>query len=183
MSMAILLRPLTPAQAREVVCWRYDPPYDIYNILPNGQDEAAITREVALLLDPATRAHALLDPAGNLLGLATFGSDGQVPGGDYPVGALDLGISLRPDLTGRQLGHHFLQAMIDYASAHFPAPALRVTVAEFNQRAQRLVQGAGFQPVDTFAGRQSPHRRYVILLRPNPTQQPETLPKGVPHGN
>lgn len=183
MSVAIVLRPLTPAQAREVVCWRYDPPYDIYNIAPNVQDEAAIAREVAVLLDPATHAHALLDPAGNLLGLATFGSDGQVPGGDYPAGALDMGISLRPDLTGRQLGRHFLQAMIDFAGAHFPAPALRVTVAEFNRRAQRLVYSAGFQPVATFTGSQPPHRRYVILLRPDPTQQPESLPKGVPHGN
>lgn len=183
MSLAITLRPLTPAQAREVVCWRYDPPYDIYNIVPNGLDEADIAREVALLLDPATRAHALLDPAGRLLGLATFGSDGQVPGGDYPAGALDMGISLRPDLTGRQLGRHFLQAMVDFASAHCPAPALRVTIAEFNRRALRLVQSAGFQPVATFTGRQPPHRRYVILLRPDPTRQPESLAQGVPHGN
>lgn len=136
----MVLRPLTAVDAAQIVTWRYPPPYDIYDCAE---------------LVPGPEFFAF-DDDGELAGFASFGRDGQVPGGDYPPGPLDLGMGLHPARVGRGDGKRFLAAAIAFANA-----PLRATVAEFNTRALALCEHAGFRRVARFMGRE---RAFVILV-------------------
>jgi ribosomal-protein-alanine N-acetyltransferase len=53
---------------------------------------------------------------------------------------------------------------IDFGRWRFAPPAFRVTIASFNQRAQRVWQKAGFRPAQAF-GRAQDGLAFVVLLR------------------
>ena len=59
--------------------------------------------------------------------------------------ALDIGLGVRPDLTGKGRGSDYLNAVIDFAQRTYGPERLRVTIAAFNTRARRVWEGAGFQ--------------------------------------
>ena len=153
------IQPMTMAAANEIASWRYSPPYDIYNL---GQDEAV----VASFLDPENRYHIVLDGKKRAVGFCCFGVDATVPGGEYSdEDALDIGLGMRPALTGQGRGHGFIGAVIDFAVGQYAPRQLRVTVASFNQRSQRAFKRAGFRPVSTFTSRTASPREFVILVK------------------
>jgi GNAT superfamily N-acetyltransferase len=156
----LTFRPIDETAARAVIGWRYEPPYDRYN-LEGEVPEAA----VAFLLDPVNRYYRMDDTSGELAAFCCFGHDARVVGGDYRAEALDIGMGVRPDLTGRGLGAHFAVQVAAFAKRTFAPAALRVTIAEFNRRAQRVWQTIGFRQNQTF---RQPHTNdaYVVLVRP-----------------
>jgi ribosomal-protein-alanine N-acetyltransferase len=115
------------------------------------------------LAHPANGFFALLD-GDDLIGFRSFGKDGQVPGWDYDNAALDTGGGLRPDLTGIGLGRQAIQTGLDFGRSQFSPPAFRVTIASFNQRAQRVVKSLGFQEAGCFRGF-ADGRNYEVLVR------------------
>ena len=157
--MPFIFKPMDEASIYKFVAWRYDPPYDIYN-LENPPTEESIQ----YFLDPQNAYHSITDESGNLLASCSFGADGQVPGGDYSADALDIGLGVRPDLSGQGDGSLFVNAVIGFARDTFAPTILRVTVAEFNQRALRVWEKAGFRRVQIFQ-RNSASRTYVVLRR------------------
>jgi [ribosomal protein S18]-alanine N-acetyltransferase len=153
MTVGLSIRPLAAADAESIAAWRYPPPYDVYDDGDGGEgdvQEGELTGKYAFSED------------GVLVGFCSFGSDGRVPGGTYPDGALDVGIGMRPDLTGRGHGERYLGAALDFATRELGATKFRATVAEFNQRALRLCERAGFRRLVRFEGRD---RAYWILVR------------------
>jgi ribosomal-protein-alanine N-acetyltransferase len=150
-------QPMDEAGARAILVWRYEPPYDIYNASVE-QAEAF----VRTLLDPANAYQAIADEEGELVGYCCFGPDARVPGGDYGADALDVGLGVRPDLTGQGRGHDFFAAIVDFARRTFEPRALRVTVAAFNRRAIRVYEEAGFERKQGFQ-RSGDGTEFVIL--------------------
>ena len=148
------LLPMTDAYARDVVTWAYPEPYGCYDM--TEADPHA-------LVDPTNGFHGLLADD-RLVGFRSFGSDGQVPGGDYDDSALDTGGGLRPELTGKGLGPRAVAAGLAYGREHYCPVAFRVTVAKFNTRALHVVRSFGFVSVSCFAAR-SDGRPYVVLIR------------------
>ncbi|MFO7167330.1 MAG: GNAT family N-acetyltransferase [Chloroflexota bacterium] len=151
--------PMDAAAAAEVYGWRYEPPYHVYNL-----DDLDRAFAVAFLTDPANRYCRIDDGAGELVAFCCFGLDAQVPGGDYSADALDIGMGVRPDLTGRGLGHRFAAAVIDFALRTEAPAALRVTVAAFNLRAQRVWMKNGFLPAQSFLAPSG--RAFVMFTAP-----------------
>lgn len=157
-SFSATIEPITEAQARLVGNWHYEPPYDIYDIESLDEDE------LAYFLAPENAFHVITDEAGNLLAFCSFGPDGQVPGGDYKAEALDIGLGVRPDLTGQGRGAWFVQTVLDFAARTFAPAMFRVTIAEFNKRAMRVWAKAGFEPVHHFKSTYS-DLVFVVLVR------------------
>jgi ribosomal-protein-alanine N-acetyltransferase len=153
------IRLLTKLDARAILGWRYDPPYDVYN-LDAGEGEETIRA----LLNPAYAYHAIDDEQGELVAACCFGLDARVSGGDYGADALDVGMGVRPDLTGQGRGSAFVEAVLDFARREFAPSAFRVTIAAFNRRAQRVWEKAGFRQVQAF-GRQGDGEPVVVLVR------------------
>lgn len=161
--MSLTFLPISPKDALQILDWRYPPPYDVYNPDPADSDV-----DFFYLLNPENAIYSMYDPQGELVAFCSFGRDGQVPGGDYNHPALDIGLGVRPDLTGQGRGIEFVQAVLDFARRNYhPHPAaFRVTIAEFNQRARRVWEKAGFRQVSRFS-KNSPgpwSGKYFVIL-------------------
>ena len=120
--------------ADEVATWHYDPPFDFYDLASDPHDEAEMR-------DPAQTAHyrAVLADGEDLLdAFWYFKSQGDV---------VEVGIGLRPDLTGRGLGESFLRAQLDYARGEWRPATFRLFVAAWNERAIRLYERVDFREV------------------------------------
>jgi ribosomal-protein-alanine N-acetyltransferase len=147
--------------ARSILHWRYDEPYAIYNAQLKDMQE-----DLKVFLDPQNAYHSVHDETGAMIAYRCFGSIARVPGGDYTADALDTGGGLRPDLTGRGLGLEVLSAGLDFARRVFQPRAFRVTIAEFNVRAQKVFRKAQFEFVQRFNGGDS-GAAFVILMKEN----------------
>jgi [ribosomal protein S18]-alanine N-acetyltransferase len=152
-------RPMEKTSARQIAAWQYPPPYDFYNA-----DLAEVAETVRNLLRPRYRYYTVWDAQGALIGHCCFGRDARVYGGDYRAAALDVGVGLRPALTGQGLGVAFLTAVLAFAQDQFAPVAFRATVAARNERALRVCAKVGFHPVGRF---ENPHseKQFIILLR------------------
>jgi RimJ/RimL family protein N-acetyltransferase len=125
--------PLTDADARELAAWQYEPPYDFYDFDADPDDLAA-------LFDPARRERhrSVRDEDGSLVGFFYFG---------VAAGTVEVGLGLRPDLTGRGLGASFVEAQLAYARDVWAPKRFRLYVAAFNERARQVYERAGFREV------------------------------------
>ncbi len=167
--MHVTIAPLTAAQARELVCWQYEPPYEIYTIVPEGTPSAEIEGEAAYFLQPDVQAHGITAETGTLIAFCTFGQDARVPGGDYSADALDIGLGVKPSWTGKGMGRDMVSAVVAFALTHSQPPALRVTIAEWNVRAQRVWQANGFEAGQRFVATGYTRKPFIIFNRKVPT--------------
>ena len=138
--MGYRFEPMSDRQARIVAAWHYDAPYDFY-------DWEADEDDLAELLDPARREgryFAVLSDHDDLVGFFGFGREGD---------AVEVGLGLRPDLTGRGLGLPFLLAGLEFARGRYAPARFRLAVAAFNGRAIRVYERAGFRRGEAY-----PHR-------------------------
>lgn len=157
--MTLTIQPLTETQIREFIGWQYDGPYAMYAM--NQENEA---ESLSFFSDPANGYFAIVDEKETLLGFCNFGADAQVPGGDYTAEAVDVGMGMRPDLTGQGQGAEYARAVFAFAAQQYPQQTLRATIAEFNMRAQKVCLKLGFQVAARFE-RSSDKRPFLILVR------------------
>ena len=158
--MSLTFKPMTNEAARAILGWRYGEPYELYNA-----DPANLIDDLAALTDPAYRYFSIHGEDDDLIAFCCFGEDAQVRGGDYAAPALDVGVGLRPDLTGRGEGVGLIRAVLAWGQRAFGPAAFRCTVAAFNKRAQKACRKAGFRKSATFR-RPSDKQEFVILTRP-----------------
>lgn len=159
--MEFVFRPLNEQDARAIAGWTYEPPYDVYNW--------RATDEPGDLLRAIPPIYAADGDRAGLAGFVCFGDAAQVPGGKlvglYSDDALDLGLGLRPDLTGRKIGSSFVDAAVVFATALFGTIDLRLTVATFNERAIRVYERCGFQRGQQLISTAQGIERAFILMR------------------
>jgi len=121
------------AYAHEVATWHYEPPWDFYDMAS----------------DPADAAE-MRDPAKAEQYRALFGENARLDAFwyfDWHGDVVEVGIGLRPDLTGRGLGESFLRAQLEYAAEQWHPATFRLFVAAWNERAIRLYERLGFREV------------------------------------
>ena len=131
------IRPMSDASARAIANWQYPEPYTFYNSTTDEDD-------LAELLDARRRGdqyYEVLANDGALIGFFQFKHEQQ---------PLEIGLGLRPDLTGRGLGLAFVRAGMAYAREQFGARRLSLAVTTFNARAIKVYERAGFKPGETY---------------------------------
>ncbi|HEU4487965.1 MAG TPA: GNAT family protein [Actinomycetota bacterium] len=147
------------ADADAVAAWRYEPPYDFY-------DTAADPSSLMEVLDASrwgdTYFSVCSGPEAGPSELVGF--LGLTP---LRSGELEIGLGLRPDLTGRGLGLTFVEACLDFARSRFDSRSFVLHVATFNQRARTVYQRAGFVPQET-SYRHLSGRRWEFLRMSRP---------------
>ena len=121
--MKIRVRPASAAVLRERQGWRYEPPYDFYD-----EDEEPV-------LNPE-RFFAARDESGRLIGFYYFEEKGD---------ALEVGLGLAPEMTGRGLGLEFLERGLAFGRRRYRPERIILNVAAFNKRAIRVYERAGFR--------------------------------------
>lgn len=150
------------ATARMIAGWRYDAPYDVYNGDPDEAEGG-----VQCFLNPRYNYYSIFDEQGALTGYCCFGEDARVPGGDYRADALDIGVGLRPDLTGQGLGNRFVETVTAFAGKQFTPEAFRATVAAFNKRALRVCEKSGYRQTQIFKHKTNGMRFIILMLEQN----------------
>ena len=129
--------PMSQRVAQEVSGWHYEPPYSFYDADQDPED-------LAELLDSERRRgryFSAFDTSGALVGFFCFDLEGET---------VEIGLGLRPDLTGGGLGLRFVLAGLAFAQERFSPRAFRLSVATFNRRAIRVYEKAGFRPAGSF---------------------------------
>ena len=57
----------------------------------------------------------------------------------------DIGLGMKPAITGRGKGTEFLKEAIDFVKAEFRAEKITLSVAAFNERAIKVYRKIGFE--------------------------------------
>lgn len=145
--MKLVVKNITQQDAVEILCWKYEEPYDFYN--------AILTPDAMLkLLGPSY--FAVKNEQDELVGFFCIGKAATVEEGHaygvYDDQCIDLGIGMKPELTGKGFGSPFFAFIVDFVEKKHPGLPLRLTVASFNQRAIRLYEKFGFVKQKTFPG-------------------------------
>ena len=125
---------------------------------------------VASLLKPRFLYHAVYDERGELAGYFCFGEDARVTAGRQlgvydKEPALDVGLGMRPNLTGQGLGTEFVLAGLRFAKEAYTPLAFRLTVAAPNLRAVSVYERVGFKAVEAFGARTPDGGRQWLLMR------------------
>jgi aminoglycoside phosphotransferase/RimJ/RimL family protein N-acetyltransferase len=140
------MRLMTKEEARVITGWRYEAPYSFYNM----EEDPETIQE---LLNGSY--FSVIGQEEELVGYFCYGKNAQVPGGHQQglytgEKVLDIGLGLRPDLTGKGMGLDFLDIGLNFAQMNYTVSAFRLSVATFNMRAIAVYENVGFKKVDTF---------------------------------
>jgi [ribosomal protein S18]-alanine N-acetyltransferase len=123
------------ADAEKLASWKYPGVYSFYDFSADPDDQAE-------LLDPRRRHDIYFSarvPDCGLIGFAELKPQES--------GALEIGLGLRPECTGRGIGAEFVRRICLWASLRMTPASLVLRVATFNARAIRVYERVGFQPV------------------------------------
>jgi [ribosomal protein S18]-alanine N-acetyltransferase len=140
MMVELKIQDMTESFVKEILLWNYEPPYDFYN---NETTEETISEFMN------GDYFAVVDGMNSLIGFFCLGISSQVPAGRdlnaYDENMIDIGLGLKPELTGNGLGKIFLTFILRHIENNNKlSRPLRLTVATFNKRAIRLYENVGF---------------------------------------
>jgi RimJ/RimL family protein N-acetyltransferase len=119
------MREITPLRTEDAAVlddWRYDPPYEFYN----GEDDPVLNPERFFVARGGDE----------IVGFYYF---------DPREDTVEIGLGLRPDLTGKGLGLEFFLDGVAFAHDRFPGRRVTLNVAAFNARAITVYERAGFR--------------------------------------
>ncbi len=68
-------------------------------------------------------------------------------------GTVDIGLGMRPDITGNGFGLQFVNAGLAFSEEKYGCNYITLSVATFNERAIKVYKRAGFEAVGTFIQR------------------------------
>jgi RimJ/RimL family protein N-acetyltransferase len=121
--MKVAIQRASPETLAEIRAWKYARPYEFYD----GDQEPVLNPE---------RYYCAVGEDGALVGFYYFEEKGD---------KVEIGLGLRPDLTGRGLGGEFFRAGVDFARSQLRPAKIILNVAAFNERAIKVYERAGFR--------------------------------------
>lgn len=155
--MELFTRKMNKYNASDILGWRYKAPYDFYN---NELSDEALQE----LLDDSYQAVVSADS--KLIGFFCTGNSAQVPAGNkfqvYDGNYIDIGLGMRPELTGNGLGLEFCMFILDSIQQKQKNMPLRLTVAAFNKRAITLYEKLGFCKQQEFS---TDKCEFIIMIK------------------
>lgn len=136
--MKLSVEEMTKERARDSLQWTYEPPYDFYNVDCNEETlRERLDGSFQTVMDGDT-----------LIGFFCTGHSARVPAGEdagvYHERAIDLGLGMNPEWTGKGNGYAFGSFIIAHILSDDSSLPLRLSVATFNTRAVRLYEKLGF---------------------------------------
>ena len=125
---------LTQANADQIAReWHYNDMYSFYDMENDPEDlEEIITPRLR-----ANKYYQILDDKDELVGYFCLERLSEEK--------VEVGLGLRPDLTGRGLGLSFVKEIEAFIQNNFDYQSIILSVASFNKRAIKVYQRAGFK--------------------------------------
>ncbi|MFJ7934925.1 GNAT family N-acetyltransferase [Sporosarcina sp. NPDC096371] len=136
--MVYNFKTMTQEQAEDIAySWHYDGEYSFYDMEADQED-------LVEFLDPEKRGDytfiVLKDHT--LVGFFSFTK--------IEANTIDIGLGMRPDLTGGGDGLAFVKAGVAFAESTFTPDKITLSVVTFNKRAIKVYEKAGFEAGSTF---------------------------------
>ena len=138
--MSYIFKPMEKLMAETIVTWEYPSPYDLYNF-----DTSEESLEELMNGD----YFCAFDQESHIVGFFCCGHSARVPGG-YTAGIyqeegrLDIGLGMKPALTGKGEGSLFVANGLQFIKERFDQDQFRLVVASFNTRAMSVYKKNGF---------------------------------------
>lgn len=117
--------------------WKYEDEYSFYDITADDED-------LEEFLDANRREDSFLVVYRNNELVGYFVFDTREPD------TVNIGLGMRPQLTGKGEGIHFLLAGMKYAQTKYSPLIFTLSVATFNVRALKIYERAGFKKIEAF---------------------------------
>jgi [ribosomal protein S18]-alanine N-acetyltransferase len=136
--MTYTFKPMTQEKAEIIAYhWHYEGEYSFYDMEADKED-------LDEFLDPGSRGDNMFSvhKQEELVGYFSFNKTAS--------GIYDIGLGMRPDLTGCGMGSAFLKAGIDFVKTRFSPVKITLSVATFNERAIKVYRKIGFRDSDIF---------------------------------
>lgn len=129
--MQFEFKPMNERYANEVVSWKYEGEYSVYDV-----DKKKADIEDLLNSDDYT-CFVAVDDYDEPLGFLECTFDDDI---------LELANFLRPDLTGKGLGSDYVSACIDFLIEYYDyaGESIKLIVQNFNRRAIKVYERIGF---------------------------------------
>jgi RimJ/RimL family protein N-acetyltransferase len=157
----LTIQAMTEDDAREMLSWHYEPPYTMYSMDTVSEDD--MPDEIAYLLNAENHFYAIYNDQNEMVGHCVFHAEARVRGDGYAEDALDVGIGMRPDMTGQGQGTAITAQVLNFAKQQYAPSLYRATIAAWNKRAQVVCLKNGFRKVREFDSDDG--RRWVVLLK------------------
>ncbi|MFQ3544515.1 GNAT family protein [Halobacillus rhizosphaerae] len=136
--MTYIFEGMTQEQAELIARqWHYDGKYAFYDMEADEED-------LKEFLDPIARGNSkyTITQHQELTGFISVNqTDPQT---------CDIGLGMRPDLTGKGLGTEFLKEGMEFVKYAYQPKKITLSVATFNQRAIKVYHKLGFEDGETF---------------------------------
>ncbi|PFE04283.1 GNAT family N-acetyltransferase [Bacillus cereus] len=129
---------MTQDQAEDIAYnWHYEGEYSFYDLEADQED-------LAEFLDPNIREETTFAVSENnkLVGFFSFHK--------IDIHTVDIGLGMKPSITGNGLGADFVQAGLVFCKGKYKPRYITLSVATFNERAIKVYKKAGFDGVGTF---------------------------------
>lgn len=140
-----------------VAGWRYPGPYAYYDFdMPSLATILLVQSLFGAITDPTY--FTVVDERERIVGVFSYIWHAR--------GTLEVGLALRPDLTGqgRGVGLEFVLAGLEHARQRFRPQRFYLTVATFNTRARRVYERAGFVRVGSTTDRRRGKRVEMLEM-------------------
>lgn len=116
--------------------WKYPAPYDFY-------DMAADKEDYDEMIDPLARGDKFFSITKDQELIGFFCVFPKEP----TTNEIELGLGMKPELTGKGLGERFVKVIIEYLKGNYSGQVVWLSVADFNQRALKVYEQVGFNYV------------------------------------
>ncbi|MBO0586898.1 GNAT family N-acetyltransferase [Sporosarcina sp. E16_8] len=153
---------MTQEHAEEIAFnWHYDAEYSFYNMEEDKED-------LAEFLDDQKRGDSnfFVTKDNDAIGFFSFNR--------VAINTIDIGLGIKPNLTGNGNGLELLKAGLDFAKIKYKPRKITLSVATFNQRAIKVYRKIGFEDVETFM-QDTNGNRFEFLKMTFQCQQGESL--------
>lgn len=136
--MNYFFQSMTQQEAEEIaVHWRYSGIYAFYDMDADPED-------LAEFLNPEERKNTYFSVIhkGEVVGFYSFTQTAD--------DTIDIGLGMKPDLTGNGSGLEFLRAGMEFARTTYNPKKITLSVAAFNKRAIKVYEKVGFKETERF---------------------------------
>lgn len=136
--MDYIFQAMTQEQAEDIAAsWRYQGEYSFYDMNADPED-------LEEFLDPEKRegVYFVVLSQNEIIGFYSFQRPDQE--------TVDIGLGMKPELTGKGNGAAFLAAGLQFAETRYRPKNITLSVAAFNTRAINLYEKLGFRKVESF---------------------------------
>jgi [ribosomal protein S18]-alanine N-acetyltransferase len=128
--------PMTNEIAEEIAFdWKYEGKYSFYDMTADEED-------LEEFLQPDRKGYYIVERQDEVIGYFCFQCT--------DTGTVDIGLGMKPQLTGNGQGLAFLLQGMEFAAAEYQAVHFTLSVAAFNERAIKVYERAGFTTIETF---------------------------------